>query len=37
MTSTAQPFVTLDIDLRIADQAQQTYPRYVLNDGQRHG
>jgi len=28
-TSVAEPFVTLDIDLSVADQAKQTYPRYV--------
>ena len=33
VTSAAQPFVTLDLDLRIADQAQQTYPRYVMDGG----
>ncbi len=30
LTSEAEPFVTLDIDLRLAEQAKQTYPRYVL-------
>jgi N-carbamoylputrescine amidase len=29
LTSPDQPFVTLDIDLRQADQARKTYPRYV--------
>jgi len=33
VTSAAQPFVTLDIDLCVADQAQQTYPRYVIDGG----
>jgi len=33
VTSAAQPFATLDIDLGIADQAQKTYPRYVLDAG----
>lgn len=33
VTTAAQPFVTLDIDMRIADQAQQTYPRYVMDAG----
>lgn len=28
-TSTVWPYVTLDIDLSIADAAKQTYPRYV--------
>lgn len=29
LTSTNQPFLTLDIDLALADRAKQTYPRYV--------
>ncbi len=29
LTSTEQPFVTVDIDLAVADQAKQTYPRYM--------
>lgn len=33
VTSAGKPFVTLDIDVRIADQAQQTYPRYVTDPG----
>lgn len=33
VTSAAQPFVTLDIDPGIADKAQQTYPRYVMDGG----
>ena len=28
-TSEVQPFITLDIDLKIAEQAKSTYPRYV--------
>lgn len=31
LTSPAQPFLTLDIDLEEADKAKQTYPRYVLD------
>ena len=30
LTSRKQPFVTIDIDLSIAERAKQTYPRYVL-------
>ena len=30
VTSRSQPFITLDIDLQVADRAKQTYPRYVL-------
>jgi N-carbamoylputrescine amidase len=29
LTSAEQPFLTLDIDLSIADHAKRTYPRYV--------
>jgi N-carbamoylputrescine amidase len=29
LTSTDQPFVTVDIDLGVADAAKRTYPRYV--------
>lgn len=29
VTSTDEPFVTLDLDLRLADAAKSTYPRYV--------
>ncbi|GAK58238.1 amidohydrolase-like protein [Candidatus Vecturithrix granuli] len=29
VTSQQQPFLTLDIDLRVADAAKHTYPRYV--------
>lgn len=29
LTSPTQPFVTLDIDLNIAEKAKKTYPRYV--------
>ncbi len=29
-TSDEQPFLTLEIDLQIAEQAKITYPRYVL-------
>ena len=28
-TSSAQPFLTLDIDLKVAENAKRTYPRYV--------
>lgn len=31
LTSTAQPFLTLDIDIAEADRAKETYPRYVLD------
>jgi N-carbamoylputrescine amidase len=31
LTSAAQPFLTLDIDLDRADQAKSSYPRYVLD------
>jgi N-carbamoylputrescine amidase len=31
LTSPNQPFLTLDLDLSIADQAKETYPRYVLD------
>jgi len=31
LTSSQQPFLTLDIDLTIADEAKKTYPRYVLD------
>jgi predicted amidohydrolase len=31
LTSPAQPFLTLDIDLKEADRAKKTYPRYVLD------
>ena len=31
LTSSEQPFLTLDIDLAEADQAKKTYPRYVLD------
>jgi predicted amidohydrolase len=30
LTSPAEPFMTLDIDLAAADAAKRTYPRYVL-------
>jgi N-carbamoylputrescine amidase len=30
LTSSGQPFLTLDIDLAEADKAKKTYPRYVL-------
>lgn len=30
MTSSEQPFVTVDIDLSLADRAKDTYPRYVF-------
>ena len=29
LTNRRQPYVTLDLDLRAAEQAKQTYPRYV--------
>lgn len=29
LTSRSQPFITLDIDLQVADNAKRTYPRYV--------
>ena len=29
VTSPSEPFITLDIDLRIAEKAKKTYPRYV--------
>jgi N-carbamoylputrescine amidase len=29
LTSDEQPFATLDLDLSLADQAKQSYPRYV--------
>jgi len=29
LTSPDQPFVTLDLDLRLAKAAKSTYPRYV--------
>jgi N-carbamoylputrescine amidase len=29
VTSAEQPFLTIDIDLALADRARQTYPRYV--------
>ena len=29
VTSPSEPFITVDIDLRIADHAKNTYPRYV--------
>ena len=31
LTSSEQPFLTLDIDLAEADKAKSTYPRYVLD------
>lgn len=31
LTSPAQPFLTLDIDIEEADRAKETYPRYVLD------
>jgi N-carbamoylputrescine amidase len=31
LTSSEQPFLTLDIDLAEADRAKHTYPRYVLD------
>ena len=31
LTSSQQPFLTLDIDLTEADRAKKTYPRYVLD------
>ena len=31
LTSSEQPFLTLDIDLAEADHAKKTYPRYVLD------
>jgi N-carbamoylputrescine amidase len=31
LTSPKQPLLTLDIDLRVADAAKRTYPRYVLD------
>jgi N-carbamoylputrescine amidase len=31
LTSEAQPFLTLDIDLAEADRAKATYPRYVID------
>jgi N-carbamoylputrescine amidase len=30
LTSREQPFVTIEIDLSVAECAKQTYPRYVL-------
>ncbi len=32
LTSPASPFATVDIDLSVAEQAKQTYPRYVEDD-----
>jgi hypothetical protein len=29
LTSDAHPFLTIDIDLSLAENAKQTYPRYV--------
>jgi N-carbamoylputrescine amidase len=29
VTSPSEPFITIDIDLRLAEYAKQTYPRYV--------
>jgi len=31
LTSSEQPFLTLDLDLKEADKAKKTYPRYVLD------
>jgi N-carbamoylputrescine amidase len=31
VTSQEQPFLTLDIDLKVAETAKRTYPRYVLD------
>jgi N-carbamoylputrescine amidase len=31
VTSRAQPFLTLEIDVGVADMAKRTYPRYVLD------
>ena len=31
LTSPDQPFLTLDIDISLAEKAKQTYPRYVLD------
>lgn len=31
LTSSQQPFLTMDIDLKEADRAKKTYPRYVLD------
>jgi len=31
LTSSQEPFLTLDIDLEAADEAKKTYPRYVLD------
>ena len=31
LTSQENPFLTIDIDLKIADAAKDTYPRYVLD------
>jgi N-carbamoylputrescine amidase len=30
-TSPGEPFVTVDIDLALAERAKSTYPRYVLD------
>ncbi len=30
-TSSEQPFLTLDIDLKVAEAAKHTYPRYILD------
>ena len=29
LTSRSQPFITLEIDLQVAERAQNTFPRYV--------
>jgi N-carbamoylputrescine amidase len=31
LTSAEQPFLTVDVDLTIAEKAKSTYPRYVLD------
>jgi N-carbamoylputrescine amidase len=31
LTSSDQPFLTIDLDLSISDKAKETYPRYVLD------
>ena len=31
MTSTIKPFLTVEIDIKIAEMAKCTYPRYVLD------
>lgn len=31
VTSAEQPFITVEIDLELAEQAKKTYPRYVLD------